>query len=29
MNTADLPSGCGSCVLTRLNKLERLYKEYL
>jgi len=29
MNTTDLPSGCGSCVLTRLNKLERLYKEYL
>ena len=29
MNTADIPSGCNSCVLTRLNKLERLYKEYL
>tara|TARA_R100000951_G_C2651218_1_gene184465 strand:- start:870 stop:1304 length:435 start_codon:yes stop_codon:yes gene_type:complete len=29
MNTADKPSGCGSCVMGRLNKLERLYKEYL
>ena len=29
MNTSDVPSGCNSCVLTRLNKLERLYKEYL
>lgn len=29
MNTADSPSGCGSCVMGRLNKLERLYKEYL
>lgn len=29
MNTADKPSGCGSCVTGRLNKLERIYKEYL
>lgn len=29
MNTSDTPSGCGSCVAGRLNKLERLYKEYL
>jgi hypothetical protein len=29
MNTSDVPSGCGSCVTGRLNKLERLYKEYL
>ncbi len=28
-NVSDTPSGCGSCVLNRLNKLERLYKEYL
>ena len=28
-NVSDAPSGCGSCVLNRLNKLERLYKEYL
>jgi hypothetical protein len=28
-NTADKPSGCGSCVKSRAKKLERLYKEYL
>jgi len=28
-NTSDQPSGCPSCVLNRLKKLERLYKEYL
>ena len=28
-NVSDLPSGCGSCVLNRLKKIERLYKEYL
>jgi|SRR5210317_868 len=28
-NTADRPSGCGSCVLNRMKKLERLYREYL
>jgi|SRR5210317_81200 len=28
-NTSDKPSGCGSCVLNRIKKMERLYKEYL
>lgn len=28
-NVSDTPSSCNSCVLNRLNKLERLYKEYL
>lgn len=29
MNAADSPSNCNTCVMGRLNKLERLYKEYL
>jgi hypothetical protein len=29
MNTSDTPSGCGNCVTGRMNKLERIYKEYL
>ena len=28
-NTMDSPSGCPSCVKTRIKKIERLYKEYL
>jgi len=28
-NTMDNPSGCPSCVKTRIKKLERLYREYL
>jgi hypothetical protein len=27
-NTADVPSGCGSCVASRIKDLEKLYKEY-
>mgnify|MGYP003115905641 CR=1 FL=1 len=28
-NTSDQPSGCPSCILERLKKLEKLYKQYL
>tara|TARA_R100001440_G_scaffold72228_1_gene95806 strand:- start:107 stop:541 length:435 start_codon:yes stop_codon:yes gene_type:complete len=27
-NTADVPSGCSSCVANRLKDLEKLYKQY-